>query len=323
MQPLLVVAAVIRDGEGAARACWRAAALPGKDAAGRWEFPGGKVEAGESPQAALAREIARGTRCRASVSGTLLDRTVTVRADGRAIDLACYDCRLDGPAPTASTDHDELRWLPVGQLAGLDWAEADLPAVTMLTARDRGGRGGRVKALYYERFGGPVEVAELPDPAVPAGGAIDPRRGVRTLPQRLARLGRTRRHACALPHVPGHEFAGVVEAVGAGVTRLATGRPGDRAVRERLRRVRVVPGGAGAGVPAADAARASPTGGRTPSSWPCGRPTRTWSASPTGSRGRGGGPGLPVRDGVPGGARRGRASSRASGSPSTARAASG
>jgi 8-oxo-dGTP diphosphatase len=129
VQPLVVVAAVIRDG-GRVLACRRA---PGKDAAGRWEFPGGKVEAGETPESALAREIAEELGTRIHV-GALLDRTVTDRADGRAIDLACYACRLDGPAPTASTDHDALRWLPPDRLTELEWAEADLPAVRLLSA---------------------------------------------------------------------------------------------------------------------------------------------------------------------------------------------
>lgn len=128
MQPLIVVAAVVRDGDRVL-ACRRA---PGKDAAGRWEFPGGKVESGESPEAALAREIAEELGVRIHV-GALLDRTVTARAGGRAIDLACFDCRLDGDAPVASTDHDELRWMPVERLGELDWAEADLAAVAVLT----------------------------------------------------------------------------------------------------------------------------------------------------------------------------------------------
>ncbi|MDR6612634.1 (deoxy)nucleoside triphosphate pyrophosphohydrolase [Leifsonia sp. 1010] len=128
MQPLVVVAAVVRDGDRVL-ACRRA---PGKDAAGRWEFPGGKVESGESQEAALAREIAEELGVRIHV-GALLDRTVTARAGGRAIDLACFDCRLDGDAPVASTDHDELRWMHVERLGELDWAEADLAAVTVLT----------------------------------------------------------------------------------------------------------------------------------------------------------------------------------------------
>ncbi|MFP3464678.1 alcohol dehydrogenase catalytic domain-containing protein [Leifsonia sp. SIMBA_070] len=81
-----------------------------------------------------------------------------------------------------------------------------------------------MKALYYERFGGPVEVADLPDPVVPDGGAV--------IRVDASGLCRSDWHAwaghdgsVALPHVPGHEFAGVVEAVGAGVDHW---RPGDR-----------------------------------------------------------------------------------------------
>ncbi|WP_431220621.1 alcohol dehydrogenase catalytic domain-containing protein [Leifsonia xyli] len=81
-----------------------------------------------------------------------------------------------------------------------------------------------MRALYYERFGGPVEVADLPDPAVPEGGVV--------IRVEASGLCRSDWHAwvghddtVALPHVPGHEFAGVVEEVGAGVTRW---RPGDR-----------------------------------------------------------------------------------------------
>ena len=132
MQPLLVVAAVIRDGAGRMLACRRA---PGKDASGRWEFPGGKVEHGEAPEEALAREIEEELGVRIHV-GALLDRTVTVRQDGPAIDLACYACRLAGAAPVTSTDHDELRWVAPTDLPGLDWAEADLAAVAKLTEED-------------------------------------------------------------------------------------------------------------------------------------------------------------------------------------------
>jgi alcohol dehydrogenase len=81
-----------------------------------------------------------------------------------------------------------------------------------------------VRALYYERFAGPVRVADVPDPEVPDGGAV--------IRVEASGLCRSDWHAWAghddtvrLPHVPGHEFAGVVEAVGAGVTRW---RAGDR-----------------------------------------------------------------------------------------------
>ena len=132
VQPVLVVAAVLREGAGGrVLACRRA---PGRDAAGLGEFPGGKVELGESPEAALAREIAEELGVPIHV-GALLDRTVTVRGDGRAIELACYDCRFAGPVPTTSTDHDELRWVAPDLLPELDWAEADRPAVALLSAQ--------------------------------------------------------------------------------------------------------------------------------------------------------------------------------------------
>ncbi len=81
-----------------------------------------------------------------------------------------------------------------------------------------------MKALYYETFSGPVSVADVPTPGVPDGGAL--------IRVGASGLCRSDWHAWAghddtvhLPHVPGHEFAGVVEAVGVGVERW---RPGDR-----------------------------------------------------------------------------------------------
>ena len=120
--PLKVVAAVIvRD--GAVLACRRARH---KDAAGRWEFPGGKVEPGEAPEDALRRELREELGVEVRV-GALLDRTATGR-----VELACYAATLVGAAPTASTDHDELQWRGPGDLAGLDWADADRPVVALL-----------------------------------------------------------------------------------------------------------------------------------------------------------------------------------------------
>ena len=73
-----------------------------------------------------------------------------------------------------------------------------------------------MRALTYAAFGGPITLAELPDPTPPPGGAV-----VRV---HATGLCRSDWHAWAghdedittLPHVPGHEFAGEVEAVGAG-----------------------------------------------------------------------------------------------------------
>ena len=122
-EPIDVVAAVIEH-DGLFLACRRAAH---KAAAGKWEFPGGKVEPGESPEAALVREIREELGIPITVLGGLTtDVTGPVR-------LICLHARLGDERPSASTDHDALRWVRRAELSELDWADADLPAVRLLT----------------------------------------------------------------------------------------------------------------------------------------------------------------------------------------------
>ncbi|MBB0995662.1 (deoxy)nucleoside triphosphate pyrophosphohydrolase [Dietzia maris] len=125
MPRIEVVAALFcRDGE--VLACKRA---PGLSAAGKWEFPGGKIDGGETPEDALAREIREELGIPISV-GSLVDRTATPVGD-LEIDLACY-LVSSAEEPTHSSVHDDLRWLPVDALPTLDWAAPDLPAVAKL-----------------------------------------------------------------------------------------------------------------------------------------------------------------------------------------------
>jgi 8-oxo-dGTP diphosphatase len=121
-----VVAAVILDGSRVL-ACRRA---PHKSLAGKWEFPGGKVDAHETPEAALMRELHE------ELDVDSIDherfRTDVSRIEEGTIQLECYRVSLPGGAPSRSTDHDELRWVELRDIRALDWATPDLEMVRQL-----------------------------------------------------------------------------------------------------------------------------------------------------------------------------------------------
>jgi|SRR5210317_1806060 8-oxo-dGTP diphosphatase len=121
--PTIVVAAIIQDDAGQYLACKRA---PHKQAAGKWEFPGGKPESHETLEDALVREIDEELGVQIKVLRQF-DRTTTGE-----IELVCFVAELTDEKPTQSTDHSELRWVPENELSGLDWAEPDLPALKRL-----------------------------------------------------------------------------------------------------------------------------------------------------------------------------------------------
>lgn len=121
-----VVAAVIRAGDKFL-ACRRAS---GHDLAGKWEFPGGKVESGEEDVAALTREISEELDVQVLV-GKLITKSSASRGIG-TIEMFSYFATLEGPSPTQSSDHDLLEWVAVEDLVSLDWAELDIPVVDEL-----------------------------------------------------------------------------------------------------------------------------------------------------------------------------------------------
>ncbi len=97
--------------------------------AGLWEFPGGKVEPGEEPQAALRREIAEELGCRIEV-GELIT-TAVHRYEFATVALSTYRCRLAAGTPTAS-EHSRLAWLAPWELSTLAWAPVDVATVERL-----------------------------------------------------------------------------------------------------------------------------------------------------------------------------------------------
>lgn len=105
---------------------------PGKSMAGYWEFPGGKVEAYETPEAALARELREELKIDVTVGEFIV--TATHEADTTVIELSTYLCTIIEGVPVL-TEHEEFRWLPVSELSDVEWAPADIPTVELLRER--------------------------------------------------------------------------------------------------------------------------------------------------------------------------------------------
>ena len=91
-----------------------------------WEFPGGKVEAGESPEEALRREIREELEVEVNV-GDLID---TIEYDYPAFHLSmkCYACTIAGGSPHL-LEHEASRWLSADQLDSVAWLPADITLI--------------------------------------------------------------------------------------------------------------------------------------------------------------------------------------------------
>jgi len=129
--PVHVVAAVLRDRRGRILLARRTA---GRDLAGAWEFPGGKVEPGETPEAALGRELEEELGIRIGATAPLI--RVPQAYPGKRIVL---DVRV--VADYAGTPHGRekqaLAWTPLTKLSTYPMPPADRPVVAALTQADR------------------------------------------------------------------------------------------------------------------------------------------------------------------------------------------
>ncbi len=125
--PVAVVCAIIkREGR-----LFLARRPEGKRLAGFWEFPGGKIDAGESPEVALHRELEEELSCRVVIQQTL--PPFVHDYEWGSIELHGFVCALaEGSTEPHPHEHTELAWVLPGDLHHYDLAPADRPLLNSL-----------------------------------------------------------------------------------------------------------------------------------------------------------------------------------------------
>ena len=127
---MIVVAAALADPAGRILVQQRPA---GRQMAGLWEFPGGKMEEGEDPEGALARELDEELGIAVEAADLVPAAFASADNGGRQMLLLLYLCRRWRGTPRA-LDADGLQWLPPAELHRLPMPPADRPLVLSLEA---------------------------------------------------------------------------------------------------------------------------------------------------------------------------------------------
>jgi len=124
MKTIKVVAAVIQD-----KSKYFSTQRGYGEYKGGWEFPGGKIETGETDEAALIREIKEELKVDISTEKYL--GTIEYDYPSFHLSMACYVCRIISGQITL-VEHSAAEWLTVDELDTVSWLPADVEVVRML-----------------------------------------------------------------------------------------------------------------------------------------------------------------------------------------------
>ena len=95
----------------------------------QWEFPGGKIETGESKEEALKREIKEELNIEIEITNFALD--LEYQYPTFYLKMSCYDCIIKSGTPKL-LEHNDARWLTRDELDSVNWIPADIKAVNYL-----------------------------------------------------------------------------------------------------------------------------------------------------------------------------------------------
>jgi 8-oxo-dGTP diphosphatase len=130
--PVLVVAAAIVDDLDAPGELLAARRRSPVSLAGRWEFPGGKVEPGEAPEDALHRELREELGVEVVLGAELPGPDGGAWRLSERYTMRLWRARVVSGTPAPLVEHDALRRLPRGQWLTVPWLDADVRIVDAL-----------------------------------------------------------------------------------------------------------------------------------------------------------------------------------------------
>ncbi|MEV7974246.1 (deoxy)nucleoside triphosphate pyrophosphohydrolase [Cellulomonas sp. NPDC089187] len=139
--PILVVAAAIVDDLDHPRSLLAARRSGPVSLAGRWEFPGGKIEPGETPEQGVHRELREELGIGLRLGDELVGPDDGAWRLSEKYQMRLWLAEVAEGEPRPLVEHDELRWLPAGDWHQVPWLDADVRIVDALAAHaERVGR---------------------------------------------------------------------------------------------------------------------------------------------------------------------------------------